>query len=410
MDLSTGSQTVYFDEGAALKLGPLLDSLQARRILFVVDRAAYSAAMAARQLRDVLSAYETAYFDEFEINPRIQDIERGLQRFADHAPDVVLALGGGTALDLGKMIRGLAGQRRALEEIVSSRSTFDPNPIPLVVMPTTSGTGSESTHFAVVYRNGEKHSIAHSGLMPNCVILDPTLTYSMPPSITAATGLDALCQAVESIWAVGATDESVQYASHSLRLAIANLEAAVHSPTPASRRAMCEAAHFAGKAINISKTTASHAISYYLTTRYGIPHGIAVAVTLPRMLEYNAHVHPDDCADPRGPRHVQSRIDKILSILNVDDVIAGRQKLEQLFSAIHCPVTLRDLDIASDAEISELARQTNVERLSNNPRRFGADQLAQLLTKSERDWQIAEPSPTVKRTHLARQNPVRDFH
>jgi hypothetical protein len=91
-------------------------------------------------------------------------------------------------------------------------------------------------------------------------------------------------------------------------------------------------------------------------------------------------------------------------------VIAGRQKLEQLFSAIHCPVTLRDLDIASDAEISELARQTNVERLSNNPRRFGADQLAQLLTKSERDWQIAEPSPTVKRTHLARQNPVRDFH
>ena len=178
---------------------------------------------------------------------------------------------------------------------------------------------------------------------------------------------------------MGSTDESVEYATRALGLSWANLEAAVHRPTPDVRRAMLEAAHWAGKAINISKTTAPHALSYWVTTRYGIPHGAAVAVFLGPMWEYNAQVSSEDCNDPRGPRHVQERIALLQSQLEVSDPKAGRHRLEELIAAIGCPVALRAIGIASDADVIELAKRVNVERLSNNPRRVTSEQLLEIL-------------------------------
>ena len=143
---------------------------------------------------------------------------------------------------------------------------------------------------------------------------------------------------------------------------------------------MCEAAHLAGKAINISKTTAPHALSYWLTSHYGIPHGVAVAVFLGCMLEFNSQVTAADCNDPRGPQHVQRRIATVLRSLGVDDAIAGRKKLAGLIARIGCPVTLRETGIVDHSEIRQLIAEVNAERLSNNPRRISASQLFELLT------------------------------
>jgi alcohol dehydrogenase class IV len=144
---------------------------------------------------------------------------------------------------------------------------------------------------------------------------------------------------------------------------------------------MCEAAHFAGKAINISKTTAPHALSYWLTTQYGVPHGAAVALFVGRFVEFNAGVSIVDCNDRRGPDDVQRRISKLLGLLGVKDAASGRGKLEELISKLGCPVTLRDVGICGESEVTTLCAKVNAERLSNNPRKIGFEQLVELLAK-----------------------------
>ena len=382
METCNGSQSVTFREGGVTELGAILDGLRVERLLFVVDPAAYSETAGAEQLKHSLERRRTVYFGEFELNPKIEDVQRGIQLYNELAPDAVVAFGGGTAIDLAKMIRGLASHGGEIDEVLGGKLSQTLGRTPLVAIPTTAGTGSEATHFAVVYRNGQKFSVAYPELQPNFAIIDPVLTYSMPKSLTAVTGLDALCQAVESIWAVAATDESVDYAVRSLALSFKNLEQAVKSPTPNVRRAMCEAAHLAGKAINISKTTAPHALSYWLTSHYGIPHGAAVGLFLGRMLDFNSQVSHADCNDPRGPRNVQARIERLLSAIHEKDAVAGRRNLERLITAIGCPVSLAEIGIVDESALIELAENANIERLTNNPRRLGAEQLFELLDET----------------------------
>jgi alcohol dehydrogenase class IV len=143
---------------------------------------------------------------------------------------------------------------------------------------------------------------------------------------------------------------------------------------------MCEAAHLAGKAINITKTTAAHALSYWLTTQFGVPHGIAVAIFIGCMLEYNADVTAADCNDPRGPSEVRRRIEMILAILAAKDAAAGRAKLEALITSIGGSKRLLDVGVVDSDEITRLAGQANVARLTNNPRRVGMSKLVELLT------------------------------
>jgi alcohol dehydrogenase class IV len=383
MEMETSrNQSVAFREGAIADLERVLSELSAQRIFLVADAVAYSASGAESQMAGAFASRELLRFSEFEVNPKSRDVERGIQQVREFRPDVVIGFGGGTAIDLAKLISSLASQEAPLNTLIIGAAPIDDGKIPLIAVPTTAGTGSETTHFAVVYHQGKKFSVAHRSLLPDFVIIDPVLTFSMPKSLTASTGLDALCQAIESIWAVGATDESIDYATQSLRLSLKHLECAANGPTPEARRGMCQAAHLAGKAINISKTTAPHALSYWLTSHYGIPHGVAVAVFLGPMLDFNAQVTDVDCNDPRGSQLVQRRITSLLQTLGVNDAADGRRSVEALIDRIGCPISLRDIGIVDDAEIRQLIAEVNVERLSNNPRKISASQLFELLIGS----------------------------
>jgi alcohol dehydrogenase class IV len=220
--------------------------------------------------------------------------------------------------------------------------------------------------------------LAHPSLLPEYVLIDPQLTYTLPPRITAASGLDALSQSIESIWSVGATDESIGYASEALSFVLDHLETAVNKPTPESRMAMAKAAHLAGKAINISKTTAPHALSYAITTYYKVPHGIAVALTLDAFLDYNYRVDEFSCTDPRGVDTVRQRIDLILKLLGNGSIEPAQNRLRLIKENIGCPLNLSEVGIKKN-DLLTLARQVNVERLSNNPRKIDATGLNDLL-------------------------------
>ena len=143
---------------------------------------------------------------------------------------------------------------------------------------------------------------------------------------------------------------------------------------------MCRASHLAGKAINISKTTLPHAISYALTSSYGVPHGAAVATTLGAVLVYNSEVTDADCNDPRGTQHVRDRIALILELLGAPNVNAARDRIEQLVTGLGCPRSIAEAGVRSVAEARQIVEQVNAERLSNNPRQASQESLVQMLT------------------------------
>lgn len=370
----------FLYDGAIREVDAILSSRNSVRPFVVLDQTAFVTSGAQDALQSTFDERETVWFGDFELNPKLPDVERGVELFRQSRSDAIIAIGGGTAIDIAKLIAALSPQTAPLAEIIRGVASLADFQIPLIAIPTTAGTGSEATHFAVVYVDGEKFSLAHPHLLPSHVIVDSELTRSLPRSITAATGLDAFCQAIESLWAVASDDESIDYASEALPLILEHLPTAVLAPTDEARRAMSRASHLAGKAINISRTTASHAISYAITSRHGFPHGIAVAMTLSRMLAYNAAVADDDCADPRGVEFVQSQIERIVDLLDCRTVEEATRKIDNFIARLGCPASLQAAGISSRDEIEAIVREVNAERMSNNPRSSTAVILLDWLT------------------------------
>ena len=352
------------------------------RVLAVIDRNAYQNSGAASRMDPIFQRYKVSYFFEFQPNPKLEDVHRGIELFRQDPPEIVLALGGGTAIDLAKLISALS-QAADIQATVQGQQPTAPRRNALVAIPTTAGTGSEATQFAVVYLGNQKYSLDHSSLLPDLAIIDPGLMLNLPASITAATGLDALCQAIESIWSVSATEFSIDLAVDAIKLAMQHLPVAVNKPTEQSRIGMCQAAYWAGKAINITRTTACHALSYWLTSTYQVAHGVAVSLTLVPMLQYNSRVTDDDCMDPRGAASVRDRIQIILQAMQADSVDQACQRFQHLLAQMGCPTSLDQVGVRSQADIQRLVRSVNMQRMANNPRRATAEALCDLLVKHQ---------------------------
>lgn len=366
-------------EGDTSRLGAVVDRVGATRVLLFTGGASYEASGAAAAVEPILRGIAVERVSSVTPNPTLPEVESAIARFRAFGPDLVIAAGGGSVIDLAKAVRLLAAQESEPRDVVTGLAEAVPAETPLIAIPTTSGTGSEATHFAVVYVDDVKFSLAHETARPDFAILDPLLTYTLPASLTAITGLDALSQAMESLWSVRSTPESQSIARRSLRLSRGALTTAVHRPSPRSRADMFEAAHLSGEAIDISMTTASHALSYMLTTGHGVPHGHAVALTLGAVLEFNAGVTTDDCLDPRGVRHVQGVIDEALELLGAPDPATGRRTIESLVASLDLVPTLEGVGAGSQEARLRIANSVDPQRLANNPRRFTPAQLVDLV-------------------------------
>lgn len=361
------------------RLGQVLDDLHTQRLFLVADRSAFSASGAEQAIGPFLKGRTVVQFNQFEANPKWPDVIEGVAKFKESGSDVILAIGGGTAIDVAKLVRCFAAQSGDLDRITEGNTPITTPTVPLIAIPTTAGTGSEATHFAVVYRDGQKHSVAHESILPDVALVDWRLTRSLPPQITAATGLDALCQAIESMWSVHSDEASVQFAIEAADLAFNHLAAAVNTPNDTSRAAMSRAANLAGKAINLTKTTAPHAISYSITHDFGIAHGHAVAITLGPLLEFNAAVDASNVVDSRGVAHVQEKIASICRLFNCQTSGAARLAFEQLLRSIGCAIRLGELGFGSDDQLAKIAANVNTDRLGNNPRRLSTKQIVAVL-------------------------------
>lgn len=336
------NQIEYIGPGSLAKVFEVLEKLQAKRVFLVTGKNAYTACGAEAGLVDAFAGREIFRFVNFHENPDIDGIVDGIAKLREFKPDVVVTVGGGSAMDTAKAINALAVQDGNPRDYISGNVKISEKSLPLIAIPTTSGTGSESTHFAVVYMDNQKYSLADQSLLPDYAIVDAKLTYSLSKSVTATSGADALCQAIEAWWSVNATDESKQYAKHALELALGNFQATVNSPDEVSRNAMSEAAHLAGKAINISKTTAAHALSYPFTAHFGITHGNAVAILLPAVMRFNGEI-PE-----------------------LSDLVTP-EKLKEIFTSIGFEMKLSAFGVKAE-DLDRMLDEVSVERMKNNPR------------------------------------------
>lgn len=290
----------------------------------------------------------------------------------------VVAVGGGRVLDTGKLVSIFAAETGQLKERLQG-GQWAPAVAPIVAIPTTAGSGSEVTPFAVVYEEGRKYSVTHPSLSPRIALVDAELSASLPPYITACTGLDALCQAFESLWAVGSSSRSRQLALGAAKKAWNHLPGAVNCPTLNARAAMAEAATQAGRAIATSKTTVCHALSYGMTMRWGIPHGHAVALTFGASLVHNAST--DAGLPSKGVREdaLQVRIGKVLDVMGVPNAREGAKRFSEFVSSLGVSTRLSELGIRGASDRQWLIDQVNTERLANNPRCVSLEALGQIL-------------------------------
>lgn len=297
-------------------------------------------------------------FSAFTPNPDFSEVWDGIDAFNSVGADTIIAAGGGSAMDVAKAIKMFYKTDRNTDYLKKPLPITD---VPLLAIPTTAGTGSESTRFAVVYDNGVKQSVADASIIPNYAFLDHRFLKSLPAYQKKCTLLDALCQAIESWWSVNSDDESKEYSERAIKTMLKHYKAYVFDNSSEAAKEIMLASNYAGRAINITQTTAAHAMSYKLTTVYGIPHGHAVAVCLPNLWRFMVE-NPEKCNDDRGAEYLQQTFKDIAVALGEKSAFDGIERFEKLLSELE----ILPPQIKND-EVTMLAESVNTERLANNP-------------------------------------------
>ena len=300
----------------------------------------------------ILRCSVTEFYD-FEENPKIEDVRKGLSLLVSSNSSLIVGIGGGSVLDMSKLLRFFYSYSG---EATGCKFLKEKELLPLIALPTTAGTGSEATHFSVLYKDKIKYSVEHTDILPDVAIVYPPFTYNNPKYLTACTGFDALAQGIESYWNVNATEESDEYAKRAIQLLWPNLPVAVNAPTKQARDKVSEGSYWAGRAINITKTTAPHAFSYPFTTYYGYPHGHAVALTFPFFFKLNTFC--ENLKVEINRVGYANKVDFLQSLLR-DDHLSMHEYLQNIM--LTNPISFRKDDIL------HIFKCVNENRLANNP-------------------------------------------
>lgn len=276
---------IVFGQGEINKIESYV-SPEYQKILIVTDRGVELKSDALNRIRSLLNTRTISVFSEVEENPSFSTLNKGKEMAREMGAQLILGLGGGSPMDAAKGIAVLASNNKEMD-LYMSGAELDADPLPIVCVPTTSGTGSEATPYAVFSdtKNQNKGGFAHMGIYPTVSIIDPELTYSMPEELIINTGLDALTHAIEAYLSTESTVLSDNFSIHAIQIILENL-------THASRKIhdamdmLSYAAMIGGIAISMAGTILLHIMAYPLTVFHHIPHGRANAVLLPEFITF----------------------------------------------------------------------------------------------------------------------------
>ena len=259
---------------------------QYKNILIVTDRTIYEKTDIIQKAQTILKDKNVFVFKDVQENPSFETTDRGGVFAKDNQIELVIGIGGGSSMDVAKGIAILSNNPNSIKDYIEGKE-FENKALPIICVPTSSGTGSEATPFAVFTDRfaGTKAAISNHQIFPFLSILDPELTYSMPASVVINTGLDALTHSIEAYLSTESFDLNDQLALRSIELVIDNLEGAASKNTKSMDK-MAYASLLGGIAITHASTILPHIMGYPLTVYHNIPHGRANAIIMPAFLDF----------------------------------------------------------------------------------------------------------------------------
>ncbi len=361
--------SIVFEPGAARRLGPIAAKTLGARVLLVTDpglRALGLCDPAIASLAD--SGVAVIVFDEVAADPKLSILEAATDAARSAEATGIIGFGGGSSLDVAKLVALIAGSGESLDEAWGVGNAKGPR-LPLVLVPTTAGTGSEVTPVSIItVGEEEKRGVSSALILPDIAVLDAELTLGLPPAITAATGVDAMVHAIEAYASKNANNNplSKMLARQALKLLGANIEAVIAEPANvAARGAMLLGSMLAGQAFANSPVAAVHALAYPIGGTFHIPHGLSNALVLPHVLRFNApdaaHLYAEIAADA-------------FPALEREESTQGRcaafvEELAALSKRLGLPPRLRDVGIGEEHLAKMAADAMKQQRLLvNNPR------------------------------------------
>jgi alcohol dehydrogenase len=369
---------IVFGEGAAAEAGRELASLGARRVLVVTDQGIVRAGI-VQPIRDHLEAASLVHaaFTDVEANPSVETVERALAAYQSHSCDAIIAVGGGSPMDTAKAVGILASNGGNIRDYEGLGKVRNPLP-PFLAVPTTVGTGSEVTYFDVItdVRRRFKMAIASPYLAARVALLDPLLVANLPPALVASTAMDALTHAMESYTSKLSQPFTDAVDLFAVETIAANLRPAVAGDRTA-RGALLYASALAGLGFTHTRLGNCHAMAHPLGGVCGVPHGVANAILLPHVLDFNLTF-----AEARLARLAQALGVRTDALSHQEAALAAVAAVRRLAAGVGIPASLRLVGVKEESIPQMAADAMTSGNVAINPRPTTLEDITRLYEKA----------------------------
>ena len=349
-----------------------------KKIFILCGKKSFSTSGAEIFFKTELKNKEIKYFKKNSEIPILDELIEIIKQIRNFKPNLILAIGGGAVIDYAK-IANLVDVRPDLSDLIINYSyPFKQKYTKLAVIPTTAGSGAEVTSNAVIYVDGIKHSFENELLIPDNFFLIPEFLLSAPNKIKASAGFDAIAQALESLVSKKSNDQSVEYASKSLRVSINSYISFLNDPNLKNATEMAIASNLAGKAISISKTTAPHATSYPFTSLFNVSHGHAVGLFFEKFFKFNY----ENLNRSETSFDLKKRFDLIFNLFDVHNINNFNSKITLIKKQAKLEDNLKNLNIDIKKSSVDIIKGINLLRLGNNPVQIVEKDIYNIITDS----------------------------
>tara|TARA_Y100000590_G_scaffold273175_1_gene306684 strand:+ start:439 stop:1542 length:1104 start_codon:yes stop_codon:yes gene_type:complete len=356
-----------------------IEDISFKKIFILTGKKSFATSGAESFFKKIIFEKDTKiFYKNFDL-PVLDELIEIIKAIKNYKPDLILAVGGGAVIDYAK-IANVVDIRSDLKDLITNYSyPFKQKYTKLVVIPTTAGSGAEVTSNAVIYVNGIKHSFESELLIPDNFFLIPDFLISAPNKIKASAGFDAIAQALESLISKKSNFKSVEYASKSLKVSLNSYISFLKDPNLKNATEMAIASNLAGKAINISKTTAPHATSYPFTSLFNISHGHAVSLFFESFFKFNY----DNMDNSQTSFVLKKRFDLIFNLFDVHNIDDFNSKISLIKKKANLEGNLKSLNIDIQKSSESIIKGINLLRLGNNPVKLGEKEIYNIISRNQ---------------------------
>ncbi|MDA8866713.1 iron-containing alcohol dehydrogenase [Candidatus Pelagibacter sp.] len=349
-----------------------------KKIFVLCGKKSFVTSGAEELFKKIIIDKEIKLFYKKSELPILEELIEIINDIKNFKPDLILAIGGGAVIDYAKIANVVDVRLDLADLIVNYSYPFKTKYTKLAVIPTTAGSGAEVTSNAVIYVDGIKHSFESELLIPDNFFLIPEFLISAPNKIKASAGFDAIAQALESLVSKKSNEQSVEYATKSLRVSVNSFIPFVDNPNMKNATEMSIAANLAGKAISISKTTAPHAASYPFTSLFNISHGHAVSLFFENFFKFNY----ENLDKSETSFNLKERFDLIFKLFDVMDINSFNSKISLIKKQANLEddLTTFNIDIIKSSE--DVLKGINLLRLGNNPVKIDGKDILNIILKN----------------------------